>query len=282
MATPPTTPSAVSSAAELAAISLTSKIPDFWTDQPRVWFIRTEATLAPQKLSDDARFDIVVSKLGKDAVQQVTDILTQPPAVKKFETLKARLLRIYEESESRQIQKLISEMELGDQKPAQLLRRMRELAKDKVPDDTLRILWQSHLPGTVRAVLAVSETKELDRLATIADNVYETMRATLQVNEVSQPQQTQPKVNRDTEIIMAEIAKLTLKIAELENARPRFQRRWNSNRRSRSSSRNRSRDTSRIRRSPASPDWLCFYHHRYRNRAKKCEEPCSWKTTQEN
>ncbi|XP_022834877.1 uncharacterized protein LOC111362435 [Spodoptera litura] len=44
-----------SAASELAAITLTSKISEFWTDQPRVWFIRTEAMLAPQKLSDDAR-----------------------------------------------------------------------------------------------------------------------------------------------------------------------------------------------------------------------------------
>lgn len=34
---------------DLAAVTLSSKIPDFWSDQPRVWFIRTEAILAPNK-----------------------------------------------------------------------------------------------------------------------------------------------------------------------------------------------------------------------------------------
>lgn len=270
------TPQAHSSAAtELAAITLTSKIPDFWTDQPRVWFIRTEAMLAPQKLSDEARYDIIVSKLGKDAIQQVTDLLIEPPPTKKYEALKARLLKIYEESKNRQLQKLISEMELGEQKPSQLLRRMKELAKDKIPDDTLRILWQGHLPSAVRAVLAVSDTKELEHLSTIADNVFETTRAHA-VSEISQTQQ--PAASSDTDKILTEIAKINLKIADIEKSRTRRRYRWNN---SRSRSASRSRDPSTGRRTPNSPGWLCFYHHRFRAKALKCVEPCAWKQ-QEN
>lgn len=145
MTTAPSNPTS-----ELAAITLTSKIPDFWTDQPRAWFLRTEAMLAPQKLSDESRFDIIVSKLGKDSIQQVMDILENPPAVKKFDILKQRLLAIYEESK-----KLLCEMELGDQKLSQLLRRMQELANNKIPDDTLQMLWQVHLPSAARAGLVV-------------------------------------------------------------------------------------------------------------------------------
>lgn len=51
-------------------------------------------------------------------------------------------------------------MELGDQRPSQLLRRMRDLARDKIPDETFRIMWQGHLSSSVRAGLAVSEVKE--------------------------------------------------------------------------------------------------------------------------
>lgn len=128
----------------LAAVLLTSEIPDFWSDQPRVWFIRVGAILAPQKMSVDSKFNIVVSKLGKKVIQQVTDVLINPPAQARYDTLKKRLLHICEESENRQLQKVISEMELGEQKPSQLLRRMRDLARRKIPDDTLRILWQGH------------------------------------------------------------------------------------------------------------------------------------------
>lgn len=277
MATPPPT------VMELAAITLTSKIPDFWTDQPRVWFFRVEAMLAPQKLSDDARFDIVVSKLSKEAIQQVTDILSDPPAAKKFEALKTRLLTTYEESKNRQLQKLIGEMELGDQKPSQLLRRMRELAKDKIPDETLRMMWQGHLPTNIRAVIAVSDTKELDSLANLADTVLESTR-TAHVNEIAQQQQ-QPSssVSKDTELIIAEIAKLSVRVADIERSRGNYQNnRWNN--RSRSASRNRSQSPAerRTRRTPESPDWVCFYHYRFRENAKNCKEPCSWKSRQGN
>lgn len=252
--------------AEVAVVSVTSRIPEFWCDQPRLWYVQCEAILAPQKLCDEARYNLVVTKLGKDVVQQVSDILLKPPDEKKFDTLKERLLKIYEESEMRQFQKLLSEMELGDQKPSQLLRRMRDLARDKMPDETLRIMWQGHLPAAVRGVLAVCEAKDLEHLSAIADKVIETTQP-LQVSEV----QSTPGSSSSTDhsFILAEIAKLSLKIREMEQSRNfhRFRPR------SRSSSRN--RNTSR--RSPSSPDWLCVYHFRYRHRARKCVEPCAWK-----
>lgn len=144
---------------DMAAITVTSRVPDFWLDQPRLWFYQVEAILAPQKLADEVKFNLVITKLSKEAIQQVTDILMQPPDTKKYDLLKERLLTVYEESETRQIQKLISEMELGDQRPSQLLRRMRDLARTKIPDDTLKILWQGHLPTAVRGIISVTESE---------------------------------------------------------------------------------------------------------------------------
>ncbi|XP_052741889.1 uncharacterized protein LOC128198818 [Bicyclus anynana] len=116
----------------VSGVSVSARIPEFWTDLPRHWFIQAEAVLHPQKMSDEAKFQFVISKLGKDVIQQVTDILVKQPENGKYDTLKTRLLDIYEESENRKVQKLISEMELGDQKPSQLLRKMQELASGKV------------------------------------------------------------------------------------------------------------------------------------------------------
>lgn len=252
---------------DVSAISVSNRIPEFWTDQPRVWFIRAEAVLGPQKMGDETQFQVVVSKLGKEAIQQVTDLLIKPPDTKKYEALKSRLLTIYEESENRQIQKLIGEMELGDQKPSQLLRRMRDLGREKIPDDTLRILWQSHLPTAVRAVLAVTEAKDMDNLATVADKIMETSQQP-QISELSTPNPI-----RGDEKILAEIAKLSARIANLERSRSSYRGRDSS----RSRQRSRSRDHSQPRRNPQSEDWLCFYHFRFKERANKCVQPCSWK-----
>lgn len=248
---------------DLSAVSLSSKIPDFWTDQPRVWFIRTEAILAPQKMADEAKFSIVVSKLTKESIQQVTDLLIDPPESNKFETLKNRLLQIYEESESRKLQKLIGEMELGEQKPSQLLRRMRDLGRGKIPDDTLRMLWQGHLPQAARAVLAVTDTLDLEKLATIADKILETTRPA-HISEVTQVTST------STNKILAEIYKINIRLNNMERGRSgqRNEERNNTYSRTRSNSQ---------RRTPKSPDWLCFYHFRFKSRAHKCIKPCAWK-----
>ncbi|XP_063834898.1 uncharacterized protein LOC135084085 [Ostrinia nubilalis] len=178
----PQPPPLPATSSELAAVTVSSRLPDFWQDQPRLWFIQIEAILKPQKLSDEAKFNLIVTKLGKDVIKQVSDILLSPPETDKFGTLKSRLLTVYEESENRQLQKLLSEIELGDQKPSQLLRYMRDLARGKIPDDTLNIMWQGHLPSSARAVLAVTDVKDLESLATIADKVLENTRP-LQVSE---------------------------------------------------------------------------------------------------
>lgn len=265
----PSTSPATSNGAELATVTVSSRIPEFWCDQPRLWFVQCEAILGPQKLSDEARFNLVVAKLGKDVIQQVSDILLKPPETKKFDVLKERLLKAYEESEIRQFQKLLSGMELGDQKPSQLLRRMKDLAREKIPDETLRIMWQGHLSSSVRAVLAVSESQDLENLAAIADKIMETSRP-LQVAEV------QSSTLSDSSFILAEIAKLSLKIRDMERSRNHFKR-FNNNR-SRSRSTSRARNMSR--RTPDSPDWLCYYHHKFRQRAMKCVEPCAWKKSE--
>lgn len=251
---------------DLAAVSLSSRIPDFWTDQPRVWFIRTEAILAPQKIGDDTKFNIVVSKLTKEVIQQVTDLLVDPPEQQKFEALRTRLLQIYEESESRRIQKLIGEMELGEQKPSQLLRRMKDLARGKIPDETLRILWQGHLPQSARAVLAVSEAADIERLSVIADKILETTRPA-HMSEVSQVS------TNISDRIMAEIAKINVRLNNIDRERSRSRQRSESNHRTSQRTRSNSQ-----RRTPRSPDWLCFFHFRFRERANKCVKPCAWKT----
>lgn len=252
-------------------LSVANKIPNFWPENPRLWFIQIEAILSPQKTSDVNKYFMVVAKLSKEAIQQVADIVANPPENNKFETLKKRLLQIYEESETRQIQKLVSEMELGDQKPSQLLRRMRELARDKIEDDTLKILWQGHLPSSVRAVLTVTSTKNLEELAVIADKIMDTHQQE-QINEVARSS-SGTTTAYDIAAVMAEIAKINLKMEEMDRGRGRPRARSRSKYRNCTSHRSRSRS----RRTPQDPDWLCSYHWRYRNKARKCVAPCSWK-----
>ncbi|CAK1595178.1 unnamed protein product [Parnassius mnemosyne] len=94
---------------------------------------------------------MVNAQLEKQDIEQISDLLYNSPATDQYNSLKDRLISAYEESDSRQLQKLLSEIELGDQKPTQLLRRMRTLAQDKVPDSTLRLMRiLEEYPGITR------------------------------------------------------------------------------------------------------------------------------------
>jgi hypothetical protein len=175
-------------------------------------------------------------------------------------------------------------MELGEQKPSHLLRRMRDLARGKVPDQTLCILWQNHLPQAARAAVAVADSQNLDSLAAIADKVLEAVRPTSHVAEVqatsSRGRSASP---RDIAAIVASIEKMNTRIAGLEQARQsechRCQQRGRSGSRggNRFRSASRSRGRSSTRRTPESSDWLCSYHYRYREKAQRCVPPCAWK-----
>ncbi|KOB77537.1 Uncharacterized protein OBRU01_03889 [Operophtera brumata] len=58
------------STTELAAITVLSRIPEFWAKMPRLWFAQMESIMAPQRQGDEIKFNLVYSKLGRDALQQ--------------------------------------------------------------------------------------------------------------------------------------------------------------------------------------------------------------------
>lgn len=272
MTTLPTPPIATSTAApapELSVISVTSRIPDFWREQPRLWFAIFKSAMASQKQGDDSKYHLVVSKLGKEEVQQVSDIILNPPNSGKFDALRSRLLQVFEESENRQLQKLMDEMDLGDQRPTQLLRRMRELSRNKIPDDTLSIMWQRHLPSAVRAVLTVSDSKDLDTLASIADKVIDSMRPL----EVAQVSSEVFKNEALEERLLKGIDRLTQELCEMRMSKRHTSREQDRQRR-RSPSRSFSRQRSR-----RDDDWICWYHQRFGEQSTRCTDKarCTYK-----
>lgn len=261
---------------ELATISVSTRVPEFWKEQPRLWFVQFEAIVSPQKQGDEYKYQLAVSKLGRDALQQVSDIVFTPPATEKYKALKDRLLKVYEESPERQFQRLVGEMELGSQKPSQLLRKMKDLARNcQADEETVRRLWLARQPASVRAVLTVSQDQTLENLATIADKIVENMAGSSEVASVSDSVSAQMFTVNE---IMASVNKLALEVAALRGemqSRPRrFEERDRSTSRTRPMSRNRSTTPTRT---PGSPDWMCRFHFRYGPRARRCEEPCAWK-----
>ncbi|XP_063366983.1 uncharacterized protein LOC134655449 [Cydia amplana] len=269
-----------SSSYDLAGISIQSKLLPFWREHPRLWFAQFEAIVEPLKTSDDQKFRYALGVMQAADIQQVSDIILKPPSTGKYNALKTRLLSVYEESASRQFQKLISGLELGEQKPTQLLRRMRELGKNMVPDDGLKVMWMNQLPVQVRSVLSVNNESSLDILAAMADKMLEhtepvTVAAVIRATDFQTPQSSE---NTFFEKLSQKLDNLTLEIAAFRSGgRQRYRRPFRSRSRSRSRSMS-AHGTTRTSRKPGDPGWLCRYHFRFGDKARRCESPCSKKT----
>lgn len=268
---PTTTPSRGDTGCEsVAAITVTDKLPQFWTDSPRLWFAQFEAIIAPQKQGEDYKYNMVISKLPKEVVHQVSDILTNPPSENKYSTIKERLINCYEESEHRRFHRLLSEMDLGDQKPSQLLRKMKEAGCGKINDDTIRLLWLRQLPASLTAILSVTNNISLENLSELADKIYENL-----TYNKKNTQETAVDINLVTNI-SSQLEAMRIEINALRSIREnqpmqrsKYQTRHAPHFRSRSRHRN-------------SHNGLCYFHNRFKQDAYKCNKPCSWNIIKNN
>ena len=261
----PTAATPATPSPSLAAVSI--KLPPFWPTDPTVWFIQVEAQFSTRGITNQkTRFDYVVASLSPEIAFEIRDLLIRPPTDTPYDTLKTELIKRTAASEQRKLQQLISGKELGDRKPTQLLRRMQQLLGDHLdttPDNNafLKELFLQRLPANVRIVLASADaTTDLSKLADMADKIVEV--ATPTVAAVSEP-------SAEIQQIKAEVSRLADVVASLTQHRPR---------------RGRSNSRQRRPRSPAPSDshqpqdskTLCWYHKKFGEAARKCQEPCNW------
>jgi hypothetical protein len=266
------------SAVKIAMVTVQMSIPEFWAGMPRLWFAQFESIMGPQNQSDAKKFEMAVAKLSRDALRQVSDLVQIPPASGKYNALKKRLLTVYEESAEAQFQKLVSDMDLGTQKPSQLLRRMAELAKNcGITGDPLKKLWINRLPPSVRAVLAVSGDTRLEDLAAIADKILENLQ-TGEVAAVSSSSTSggNREIMEQLRQLPQEMAKIKQELTTLRGRERTPFRNYGQQSKYRGQSGSRSRDESVQRRAPRNQDWLCPNHYKFRERASSCTTPCSW------
>ncbi|XP_054162108.1 uncharacterized protein LOC128960063 [Oppia nitens] len=220
------------------------KPPPFWTNNPTFWFIQLEAQFAIARVTnDDTKYSHVVTSLTETVFNEVQDIVSSPPTANKYEAIKKALIDRLSVSNNKRLQQLLHSEELGDRTPSQLLRKLRSLAGTSITDDVLKNIWMSRLPTDAQKILTVT-TVDLDSLARIADQLNEQYPSA--VNSVS----TKDK----------QIEELTKQVKQLV-ARDR----------GRSKSRNRSRDRSNSRQR----DGKCWYHFKFGDKARKCNQPCN-------
>ena len=242
-----------------AVSALSVKIPPFWPADPQLWFAQVEAQFTTRGISSQrTKFDHVVASLSPEFATEIRDLILKPPDTDPYDKLKEQLVTRTTASQQKRLQQLIHLEELGDRTPSQLLRRMTQLLGDQATVDSsqffLKELFLQRLPAHVCMVLASKESDSLEDLATLADRVMEVATPQLSTIDTS-------SLSTEVEQLRAEVATLKTHFKSFSPP-PTFPR----------SSKRRSP-------SPARPrDGLCWYHARFAEKARKCQQPCSWQS----
>lgn len=244
-------------------------MPSLQQDNIELWFIQLAHWFTVNRItSDSTKFSTTIASLPSNIVNQVFDVVANPPTTHKFETIKAALTKHFADSEQKRIQNYVSGLQLGDRKPSHLLNDMRRVGLDTKNEQLLKGLWLQRLPVSVQTCLS-TVSEPLSKLAELADSVMETIRA----NNSSVATISAPKVensNDQIEQLRGEVRELTRKLNNVL-----------SENRSRSRARNRS-STPASNNQTNGDSTECWYHQKYGSSARKCREPCGKLTSQKN
>lgn len=242
------------------------KVPPFWAEEPDIWFAQVEGQFDISGItSDRTKFNYVIGQLGNEHAREVKDIIVNPPDHGRYEKLKTELIKRLSASKEYKIKQLLTHEELGDRKPSQFLRHLRNLAAMNAPDEFLKTIWVSRLPHGTQIVLAGQPaTVPLEDLADLADRVHDIAPTTPRVASV-----TDAPGSVISELVK-EVAELRKQFQNLSAGRDgRSRHRSPKSRRNRSTSRKRSQ--SNYRKFP-----VCWYHEKFGDKATKCVRPCDF------
>ena len=229
------------------------KVPSFWKHQARLWFIRLEAEFQAANITLQAtRFSHVVRNLTEEAAVEVKHILENPPTDNRYDVLKAAFIKAFEPTTAARLQQFHA-LSLGDLRPSQLLRSMRDLNNQGLDTEMYKEHFLAKLPASVQLHLSIIPGT-IEELADQADLLVDRLR--------QQPAGAISAMSPNhlgDEALQAEVDAVYRRFGRLPPG----------------SSRN--RDQPQQQQQQQKTPEFCFFHQRYGAKAKKCSPPCSWK-----
>lgn len=260
--------------AEITKISI--KVPPFWKINPALWFKQLEAQFIINRITaDKKKFYTVVASLESEILSTVSDIVLSPPEGNLYDAIKERLILEFSESNEKKLTKILTGLHLGDRRPSQLLKEMKELSSNKFPEDVLKSLWIRLLPPNCQAVLCTSE-ENLQKISLMADKILElTNRSSVDtIASTSTPEETPEFLNKFQSLegqiigLRQEVEQLSIMNRKLAIDRNRFRRQYPPGNNANPSS--------------SSSGQICWYHQKFGSKARKCVTPCKYFLTSEN
>lgn len=246
-------------------------LPVFEPADPELWFAIADRSFdAAGIVSEQTKFSYAVSHLGLSHGLEVKDLILCPPATDPYTTLKQEFIRRIGTSQATKTEKLLQHEVIGDQKPSQFARRLKDLGGSAISEEVIKTIWLNRLPSLAQAILAAHHNLNLENLANIADSIVESTNANhYKISEMSTKQSseeflTQKILQQQAQITILQKEIEAIKFKELDHPR-------------------RSTDRSRSKSCSSPPlSGICWYHWRFADKATKCRPPCSFKSTSEN
>ena len=126
------------------------RLPPMWRAQPTVWFYQAESILDVSRVhTDRSKYNLLVAALDPETLADVADTLASPPEEGRYEALKARILQRLVDPPDRQLQKMLSELQLDGRKPSQLYRHMKTLAGNLATDSVIRAFYVAYMEAGI-------------------------------------------------------------------------------------------------------------------------------------
>ena len=255
----------------LAATAMSIKAPPFCSQDPSLWFCLLECNFKASRISSSlTKFNHAVSFLPPEVLSQVSAVIsTAASSDTPYENLKTALLTSLQSSIATRLRELLSKEELGDEKPSQLLSRMKQLLGDKYhafDAELFKQLFYQRLPPAIqRSLFSVKDTLDPDAIAKLADDFLATLPPTSHVSSVT-------TTHSDTQL-----THLTQLISQLTTEVIFLKKQLQGGHRSRSSTPQR-----RQHRSRSWSQGQCWYHNKFGAKANKCLSPCTYNTSNTN
>lgn len=253
------------------------------------WFAASGITVA----QDSKRFNFIMAQVPQKALVELKAKFEMLPATGKYEFAKRTLTEHYSESQQRRMQRVLSEMALGDTKPSQLYYEMRRVANGSISDELLLDLWATRLPANIQHLVVANQGPINEKVA-IADAVMESQRwrpinaissatprgaPTDHAPPRSDPQCSHAQCIENWKDVRQYLHSIRKTLTDLQNSmRATTQDRIPARTRRYSTTSDSSTGTQRTAPSSnqATSD-VCWYHEKHGVRATKCRSPCSFK-----
>lgn len=270
-------------------ISAMFKAPQpLFNQNPNVWFniLEQQFKIAGIKL-EDTMYAHAVSALDSRLHNTFADMILREKGKQPYTIFKNEVLRALGESESARVNNVLHGLSLGDKKPSQLLNEFRLNAGNTFSENALQQLWLKRLPQQIQIILSTfANDVSLTVLAERADKMLEVMgQAQLgAINQATPSKSVSIPASQNLTFLNPQISTNPNSYSDLDAKFDQFRTQilskissiYRSGARSTSNSQGGARQSSRSRsRKRCNPKFEeCFYHYKYKDKARNCLEGC--------